>query len=117
MAVKEGGLRCYSVDIPATAGVLTIPMVDAYVVTEVIMNIETALGGTDTVTVGKTGANAAFLADADVGLGAAGYYRSSEGVAVNGNGFKLGTEDLIIERIGATSGGGEVYFLLTPVVA
>jgi|SRR3990172_11504985 len=118
MAQQVSGVMCFSADIPVTGSTLTLAIPEGWVVLEVIMNIQTSLGGTDTVLVGVDNDTDAFLADADVGTGAAGYYRASEGTAANANGLKIASgRTVVIVRNTYTSGGGEVYVYAASVVA
>jgi len=117
MAQQVAGVMCFSADMPATASTVTLTIPVGWVVLEVLANIEVVLGGTDTVTVGYTGAVAAFMGDVDMGSGAVGMYLASEGAAASANGRKLGVgESVLITRVGSTSGGGEVYVWAAEVV-
>ena len=118
MATDNTGLRCLSADWTVAGADITISVPDGYMVLEVILNIQTGIDGTPTpgtVSVGKTGATAAFIA----ATSAAGYSRASEGAAANADGLKLTTEDVIVDVTlnNATVGAGEVYVLIAPVVA
>lgn len=117
MAQTITGLRVISADWTYNGGDVTISVPDNYMVLEVILNVQTALNGATpgTVSVGKTGATAAFIA----ATSAAAYSRASEGAAANANGLQLTTEDIIVDvtQNDATQGAGEVYALVAPVVS
>ena len=118
MAQQVSGVMCFSADMPAAAGTVTMTVPEGWMVLEVISNIQVVLGGADVIEVGYTAAVDAFLADADQGTGAVGIYLASEGSAAKANGYKLGVgEAVLITRTGSTSGGGEEYVLAAQVVA
>ena len=118
MAQQVAPVMCFSADIPAAATTVTLAVPEGWFVHEVVMNIQTLLGGADTVLVGVDNDTDAFLRDADVGTGAQGYYRSSEGGADRANGFKIAAgRTVLIVRDANTSGGGEVYVYASEVVA
>lgn len=120
MATMATGAYLFSADWTYNGGDVTVAIPDGWMVLEVWSNIQTALDGNGTVTVGYTGDTDAFLADADQGSGAQGYYLASEGTAAKANGYKLGSaEDVEIDVTQGTSttGSGEVYILAAEVVS
>jgi|SRR3990172_4344813 len=112
----QSGLRCKSVDWIWNGGDVTVVVPDGWMVALVILNVQTAFDGTGTVSVGYTAVPTAFI----TATAALGYYRSNELAGSKSEGYKMGaSEDVLIDIFPGTAstGAGEVYVLLAPIVA